>query len=521
MNLPVRFRSLADAFLAVSLFFLFTLLLPAPAVAEEDSVATENSVTTEQYGRAIFVHEFEVGKGVTSGGDGLGPVFNHRSCVGCHSQGGAGGGGPIDVNVQILAAERVQQILPAPPAQSNQMCATSSRRDFRQDLVSVHPLFSGRSGITRSILLHRFGTDERYAEFRAALGGVDVPLEPTAADRLGLAKRLNASPVATVKLTGDIHVQRIERNTPSLFGAGLIDQIPDEALHGQAYYQEISGTVSGRVPPVGHDRVGRFGWRGQTEHLSDFVRAACANELGLEVPGQKQPRDPFKPNARFSRLDLTEKHCDALTTFVASLPRPEFIPPDSDAERDQAEHGHKVFHSIGCTACHVRKLDSVDGIYSDLLLHDLGSELADPAAAEFGLVLIKREDLLPQEAKRARAQQSQSNPNPNPSPYGGGTGLTTLAEDLTRPVNIVDAKAGTKSEFRRQFSHVDREWRTPPLWGVADSAPYMHDGRAATLNEAISLHGGEAAGSKQKFFESPEEDRLAVVAFLKCLRAPQ
>ena len=34
------------------------------------------------------------------------------------------------------------------------------------------------------------------------------------------------------------------------------------------------------------------------------------------------------------------------------------------------------------------------------------------------------------------------------------------------------------------------EWRTPPLWGVADSAPYMHDGRANTLSDAIELHGG-------------------------------
>jgi CxxC motif-containing protein (DUF1111 family) len=505
MNLPIRVRPLAEALLAVCLF-AFTLPLPAGAQ------------TDETYGRAIFVYEFEVGKGVTKDGDGAGPVFNHRSCVGCHSQGGGGGGGPIDVNVQLLVAERADAVLPSGPAASPQMCA-GNRQDPREELRSLHPAFVNRSQINRSILLHRFGANERYAEFRAALGGVDVPLAPTATDRLGLAKRMNASPVATVKRSDSIHVQSVERNTPSLFGAGLIDQIPDEALHGQAYYQEISGAVSGRVPPVGHDRVGRFGWRGQTEHLSDFVRAACANELGLEVPGQAQPRDPFKPNVRAVRLDLTEKHCDSLTSYVASLPRPQFVPPAAAAEQERAEQGREVFHSIGCTACHVRKLDSVDEIYSDLLLHDLGPELADPAAAEFSLVLIKREDLPPQERKRARAQQSQ--PNPSPSPYGGGSGLTTLAEDLNRPVTIVDAKAGTKSEFRRQFSHVDREWRTPPLWGVADSAPYLHDGRAATLNEAISLHGGEALAAKDRYFHLPDEDRRAVVEFLSCLRAPQ
>jgi CxxC motif-containing protein (DUF1111 family) len=511
MNLCARVRPLADALLAVSLFLLFTLVLPAVAGAEE------------AYGRAIFLYEFEVGKGVTQGGDGAGPVFNHRSCVGCHSQGGVGGAGPIDVNVQLLVAERAQAALPAGPGQSPQMCGNGSRENPREELKSLHPAFVNRSGIIRSILLHRFGADERYADFRAALGGLDVPLNPTAADRLGLAKRMNASPVATVKRTDSIHVQSVERNTPALFGAGLIDLISDEALHGQAYYQEISGVVSGRVPPVGHDRVGRFGWRGQTEHLSDFVLAACANELGLEVPGQSQPRDPFQPSVRSrqSRLDLTKHHCDSLTSFVASLPRPQFIPPGTPTEQKRAEHGREMFHFIGCTACHVRKLDSVDEIYSDLLLHDLGPELADPAAAEFGLVLIKREDLLPQELKRAKAAQSPSNPNPNPSPYGGSTGLTTLAEDLATPVNIVDVKSRTKAEFRREFSHVDREWRTPPLWGVADSAPYLHDGRAATLNEAISLHGGEALECKNRFFALPDDDRRAVVEFLQCLRAPQ
>ena len=45
----------------------------------------------------------------------------------------------------------------------------------------------------------------------------------------------------------------------------------------------------------------------------------------------------------------------------------------------------------------------------------------------------------------------------------------------------------------------DEEWRTPPLWGLRDSAPYLHDGRAATLEEAIELHGGEASDLAARF----------------------
>ncbi len=67
----------------------------------------------------------------------------------------------------------------------------------------------------------------------------------------------------------------------------------------------------------------------------------------------------------------------------------------------------------------------------------------------------------------------------------------------------------------------NEEWRTPPLWGVADSAPYMHDGRAATLLEAIVLHGGESEKTRDRFLMSSKEDRDALIRFLNTLVAPQ
>ncbi len=66
-----------------------------------------------------------------------------------------------------------------------------------------------------------------------------------------------------------------------------------------------------------------------------------------------------------------------------------------------------------------------------------------------------------------------------------------------------------------------REWRTPPLWGVADSAPYLHDGRAATLEEAIRLHGGQGLRSAQRFQAASPIERDQLIAFLKTLRAPR
>jgi hypothetical protein len=65
------------------------------------------------------------------------------------------------------------------------------------------------------------------------------------------------------------------------------------------------------------------------------------------------------------------------------------------------------------------------------------------------------------------------------------------------------------------------EWRTPPLWGLADSGPYLHDGRVATVRQAIERHGGQAARAARMFRELSDADRQALLAFLSTLIAPE
>ena len=61
------------------------------------------------------------------------------------------------------------------------------------------------------------------------------------------------------------------------------------------------------------------------------------------------------------------------------------------------------------------------------------------------------------------------------------------------------------------------DFRTPPLWGVRDSAPYLHDGRAATLEDAIALHGGEGEVARQRFLALPADREAALLAFLRVI----
>ena len=76
-------------------------------------------------------------------------------------------------------------------------------------------------------------------------------------------------------------------------------------------------------------------------------------------------------------------------------------------------------------------------------------------------------------------------------------------------------------EARRAGVAAEEEWRTPPLWGLRDSAPYLHDGRANTVDEAIRLHGGEATAAAQRYRQLPARDQAQLQTFLLSLAAPE
>ena len=182
--------------------------------------------------------------------------------------------------------------------------------------------------------------------------------------------------------------------------------------------------------------------------------------------GTAQPNSLARPGYQPRGLDLSLEQCDQLTQFVASLPRPvERVPVDGE-EQDRAKAGKEIFVSSGCASCHTPSLGSVDGLYSDLLLHIMGRDLQ-------------------------AIGRSYDGPHGPPVP------------DVPRPEDPLA-----------------REWRTPPLWGVADSAPYLHDGRAATLHDAIRLHGGQANESRISYLKLDQDGRANLIAFLKTLRAP-
>ena len=318
---------------------------------------------TPPAGRELFERVWAKDDPTGHGGDGLGPVFNGQSCVACHNLGGSGGAGTIDRNIEIVTATDGDLADYSGFSYSFSMDFGAGRFEYRigdgsQASPSREPQTDPRLAAaihagfqqSRSVVLHRFGTDPTYNAWRESVPGRHGP----------------------------ILVRSSERNPPPLFGAGRIDAIPDEAIEAAARRRSSgSAQVKGRVSRLKDGRIGRFGWKAQTATLEEFVLSAAAGEMGLEIPGRHQAADPRLPGLAATGLDMDQDECNLLIDYVRSLPVPVATKPADDKIASQIKAGEATFKTIGCASCHLPKLGDVEGIYSDLLLHDMGPQLAD------------------------------------------------------------------------------------------------------------------------------------------------
>lgn len=541
---------LRDLCLGSFQFATFIMLFGGPVASAADAD-----------GRELFTREWVPGDERSHGGDGLGPLFNESSCVACHNQGGVGGGGPAGKNAQILTAflnnitpesesesepdslpeelflaiigdlDRPTKPFPVPlrepPAQSLK-AAAEQRAEVRRQLTAIHPSLA----TSLNVVLHRNGTYAGYASWRQRAqrgqfdsfdsfdslieqiasvsknnSGETKPSQETITFFAARTDTATPHPVDLDQASDELNqntsrhrrrfsrslfendlfiVHQSERNTTALFGNGLIDAVPDAVLEEMERQQKKAGIVSGRVARLKDGKAGRFGWKAQTASLEDFVLTACAVELGLNVTDHAQSIVPHLRDYRPAGLDLNAEECQALVSFVRHLPAPRQRPLADSTDTSFVETGRKQFEAVGCANCHVPDVGDAVGIYSDLLLHDMGPSLGD-AGIGYG-------NFLP-----------DSTPEGTPDPLPSLTGVIEGAGKV--PQKIVGATR--------------QEWRTPPLWGVRDSSPYLHDGRAESLELAIALHGGEAEASMQMYQDLSPREKFELLTFLKSLVAPE
>ena len=509
----------------------------------------------EPVGLELFVRKWIPNDTRAHGGDGLGPMFNESSCVACHNLGGIGGGGASDKNIDLINLASLTTRSPAiavpfgktPTAQLDQKPVTSlvinavaqtiqsslvsssrfqlarllttrqppseetikARKELAsQKQLEFHPDFAK----SKTVVLHRFGTDSHYREWRSErvddkvgprrVGGSSFRFGANTRNTLGnrpdvqrlrIESQVQTAGLALVStlFADGSQLIRSQRNATALFGAGRIDQVPEDALREIAQTQQAENPdQAGRPSKLSDGRLGRFGWKSQTASLEDFTLTACAVELGLNVPDHEQASSTFKPDYKAPGLDLNRDECNALVQYLRELPTPVQRVATSSQETSEVKAGHSKFTAIGCAVCQVQKLASVDGLYSDLLLHDMGQELGD--SGSYGIPFSDDQD----------------------------SDVVSVQLANATPVSPFATAQQTPEQTAKLKGALRQEWRTPPLWGVRDSAPYLHDGRARTLEHAIAFHGGQGAKSALAFFESTPGEKNQVIAFLKSLTAP-
>lgn len=309
------------------------------------------------------------------------------------------------------------------------------------------------------------GFDGRFANppFIFGAGGVELLALEMTEDLQALKKQALENPGTKVALrTKDVDFGSIVADSQ-----GLVD----------------TSAVAG----VGADLVVRsFGRKGEFATTRDFDMGAMQFHFGMqpvEVVGEDIDADG---DGVINEILVGE--LSALQVFVLTSPR-----PHSEVRSLSARRGADTFERVGCADCHRQSLDTRT---SELPLRFP----ADPLAPDVNV--YRTVDLTDRRTGFDRNRD-------------GGVNVP-LFSDLKRH-DMGDALA---ESFSAVDGKTNREFITARLWGIADTAPYLHDARATTLSEAILLHGGEGERARAQFAGLDEEARDDVLAYLRSLRVP-
>ena len=264
-----------------------------------------------------------------------------------------------------------------------------------------------------------------------------------------------------VPAAANLVVQR--RSTP-LFGLGLVDATPDSDFLAMAQQQAARGDgVAGRVNLVDNIRagmktVGKFGWKAQVPSIFQFSGDAYLNEIGItspDFPSESCPQGDCNELAFNPAPGLNDDGSGVtlIANFMTLL-----AAPSRGAQTGDAAAGEATFDRIGCTACHVATLRT-------------GS---NPIAA------LDRKTY---------------------HPYSD-----FLLHDM-----------GSLGDGLEMGNSTGSEMRTAPLWGLRFVTRYLHDGRAATLDQAILAHDGQARGARDGYVNLAPAVKTKLIAFLQSL----
>jgi CxxC motif-containing protein (DUF1111 family) len=422
-------------------------------------------------GFSLFRDPWVIAPSSTEDRDGLGPLFNTRSCISCHSSGGKG---------------------PAPSQGVSKPSALVIRFGSAEDSIFSDPIYGDQLQPRAIAVTHSSIQPDLLGEAKLQLSYQEVYGEYTDGTTYILRQ-------PTYELTdlayGDLDKRTAlsPRFSPVIYGVGLLDAIRVQDLLSQEDINDINqdgiSAKYNRIPvaPSDHNTadfhgsvenvtaagpmgIGRFGHKAKHPSLHQQVAAAFRDDIGItntsfisESCGTSQTNcQAASAIGGHPSVEIPNKLLDLVTQFNQLMA----VPPARNLGSVKAQQGRTLFYQLGCESCHTASYTTAAEYphkslanqtiwpYTDLALHDMGEGLADD-------------------------------------------------------VNEYDADG--------------HEWRTPPLWGIGarknirSENLYLHDGRAKTVSAAILWHGGEALRSQQNFIQLNQQQRNALLAFLDAI----
>ena len=265
--------------------------------------------------------------------------------------------------------------------------------------------------------------------------------------------------------TGTVPTNFSVRRTPPLVGMGLLEAVAESTISAIADPNDSNGDgISGRMstvtdPQTGQTRMGRFGWKAGKATVAQQTAGALNGDMGVTTTVFPNLDCGANQGSCGSGNEISNADLDFLRRYVSLLG----VAARRNLNDSQVQTGETLFTTANCTACHKATLATSQyhpfvelrsqtiHPYTDLLLHDMGTGLADNL----------------------------------------GEGIATGAEWRTAPL-----------------------WSIGLTAGVSGGEAYLHDGRARNIAEAILWHGGEANNAKEAFRTMSAANRAALIAFI-------
>ncbi len=427
-------------------------------------------------GNAFFKQPWVVAPASTDSRDGLGPLFNVAACQSCHIKDG-GGHSPVDAK-DTADSLLIRLALPATTEKQKQQLAKSKIEKIAE------PVYGGQ--------FQNRGIPGVPAEGHINTKWVKKTVKFQDGHSMTLRKPVfSFSQLGYGKMDDNIMIS--PRIALPMIGLGLLEQIKVKDIMMQADPDDkdkngISGKANKVISSIdGSLQLGRFGWKagqpflltqnqgafngdmGLTSHLNPKEGCTSAEKACLNAPNGADDQQDGKPPVEVS---------DEVAKFVEFYTRNLAVPNRRKADDPKVLAGKKRFYDMGCIDCHtpryqlpklgkdhIEQSGQIIYPYTDMLLHDMGDDLAD---------------------------------------------------------RTVGGKIPSK-DIQVEFLANSHEWRTQPLWGIGlaqvvdKQAGYLHDGRARTPLEAVLWHGGEAEKAKNKVLKLNKKGRAELEAFLGSL----